>query len=93
MKDLSISDGNIDDISENDDINKFQIIKYPYESNAINLIDQFLVLGFQKNYIKKEFPKIIEKEKHKLQNQTNYIEIPIEEKAEVLNEINFKNIF
>ena len=90
MKDLSISDDNIDEISENDEINKFQIIKYPYESNAINLIDQFLVLGFQKNYIKKEFPKIIEKEKHKLQNQTNYIEIPIEEKAEVLNEINFK---
>ncbi len=89
MKDLSISDDNIDDISENDDINKFQIIKYPYESNAINLIDQFLVLGFQKNFIKKEFPKIIEKEKHNLQNK-NHIEIAIEEKAEVLNEINFK---
>ena len=89
MKDLSISDGNIDDISENDDINKFQIIKYPYESNAINLIDQFLVLGFQKNFIKKEFPKIIEKEKHNLQNK-NHIEIAIEENAEVLNEINFK---
>ena len=38
MKDLSIDDINIDNIS-NDDINKFKIIKNPYESNAINLID------------------------------------------------------
>ena len=88
MKDLSIDDINIDNIS-NDDINKFKIIKNPYESNAINLIDQFLVLGHQKNFIKKEFPKIIEREKHNLQNK-NYIEIPIKEKIEILNEINFK---
>ena len=88
MKDLSIDDINIDNIS-NDDINKFKIIKNPYESNAINLIDQFLVLGHQKNFKKKEFPKIIEREKHNLQNN-NYIEIPIKEKIEILNEINFK---
>ena len=44
---------NYEDIMYNNNINQYQLAKYPFESQSPNLIDQFIILGFQKNYIKK----------------------------------------
>ena len=54
---------NYEDIMYNNNINQYQLEKYPFESHSPNLIDQFIILGFQKNYIKKYFPKLIEEKK------------------------------
>ncbi len=79
---------NYEDIMYNNNINQYQLAKYPFESHSPNLIDQFIILGFQKNYIKKYFPKLIEEKKKQLNNKS-HLEIFINKKTEVLNEINF----
>ncbi len=73
------------------DLQKFDLHKFPYHGRAPNLIDKFLIIGYDPKVLEKTLPALVEKkytEKvNSMKPDTFVIEAKCEERPQVLNEI------
>lgn len=74
------------------DLQKFNLIKYPYNGRAPNLIDKFMIIGYDTKVLEKTLPLINEKYAPELAKQgidSNPISVKSDERPTIINEVCF----
>ena len=73
------------------DLQEFDLHKFPYHGRAPNLIDKFLIIGYDPKVLEKTLPALVEKKYtdkvSAMKPDTIVIEEKCEERPQVLNEI------
>ena len=85
--------GTVDEKKTKNMLDGKKITKFPFNGRCVNLIDKFLLLGYEQNFIEKYLPKKIEEGIKEIKNKNNkntlYEYKGLKERPTILNEITY----